>query len=322
MSETRMPRLTELGSELTESTIGRRYVAVGVPLLCVAGYFWLACVGVWPLAVLCVMAYSFFSYGSTSHDLVHGNLGFKPRENAFWLSLIELLGLRSGHAYRAAHLHHHACFPSHDDIEGEAAYLSFWRAIASGPMHGSRICRWAFRHERRFRKWMAVEMGLCALLFAAAIVALRWTLVPAIYVALVVAGSWAFPLVTAYFPHDPAGATVLQQTRRFRGPLYRILFLDHLYHLEHHLYPRVPRHHWAQLARRLDPWLEERGVKVDRVRWTWRWKSGPRISRSDRDATLRVSTTLFRENHLPECSAGNGSFPQAEGELDAGSGGD
>lgn len=31
---------------------------------------------------------------------------------------------------------------------------------------------------------------------------------------------------------------------------------EHLYHLEHHLYPQVPHHDWPALARRLDPFFE------------------------------------------------------------------
>jgi beta-carotene hydroxylase len=262
-----LPSLTDLGADLRESTVGRRYITVGHPELCVAGFMLSAHLGFWPSAVACVMAYSFLSYGSASHDLVHRSLGFRPRENAFWLSLIELLGLRSGHAYRVAHLNHHARFPHKDDIEAEAAHLSFWRAIAVGPLQGFRTCVWALRNGDRFRKLIVLEMALCILFFVAALVASRWTYIPIIYVCLVVAGSWTFPLVTAYFPHDVAGATILQQTKRFRGPVFRILFLDHLYHLEHHLYPCVPRHHWAQLARRLDPWLDEQGVKSHRVGW-------------------------------------------------------
>ncbi len=267
MAQPTLPRLADLGNDLTETTIARRYVAVGIPLLCLVGYVYFARVGLWAPAVACVMAYSFFSYGSTSHDLVHGNLGFGARENAFWLSLVEMIGLRSGHAYRIAHLHHHARFPDPDDIEGEAAHLSFWRALAAGPLHGLRIHGRAFRSMRQFRMRIIAESALCSLLLVAAVMTTRWTYVPGIYVALVVGGSWTYPLVTAYFPHDPTGATVLQQTWRFRGPVARILFLDHLYHLEHHLYPRVPRHHWPQLARRLDPWLDGQGVKARRVGW-------------------------------------------------------
>jgi beta-carotene hydroxylase len=33
-------------------------------------------------------------------------------------------------------------------------------------------------------------------------------------------------------------------------------------HLEHHLYPQVPSHHLAELARRLDPFFEQAGVQV------------------------------------------------------------
>ena len=37
------------------------------------------------------------------------------------------------------------------------------------------------------------------------------------------------------------------------------------YHLEHHLYPQVPSHHLAALARRLDPLLAGAGVRPRRV---------------------------------------------------------
>jgi beta-carotene hydroxylase len=267
MAKLLLPCMKDLGDDLTESSFGHRYVAIGIPFVCVAGFLGSALAGYWTLSVVSVMAYSFISYGSTSHDLVHGNLGFRPRENAFWLSLIELLGFRSGHAYRAAHLHHHARFPHHDDIEGEAAHLSFWRAVLAGPMHCFRISIWAIRNAQQFRKPIVLETTLCVLFLSVAVVACRWTWIPIIYVALVLAGSWVYPLVTAYFPHDPRGANILQQTRRFSGPVYRILFLDHLYHLEHHLYPRVPRHHWARLARRLDPWIKAQGVIAHRVGW-------------------------------------------------------
>jgi beta-carotene hydroxylase len=82
-----------------------------------------------------------------------------------------------------------------------------------------------------------------------------------VYAALMVAGSWIIPLVTSYLPHDPHGKNELSQTRAFRGRLASILSLDHLYHLEHHLYPSVPHHNWPKLARRLDPYLAKAGVK-------------------------------------------------------------
>ena len=82
-----------------------------------------------------------------------------------------------------------------------------------------------------------------------------------IYAALMILGSWPIPLLTSYVPHDPNGRDELSQTRAFRGAVASVLALEHLYHLEHHLYPSVPHQNWPKLARRLDPYLEKAGVK-------------------------------------------------------------
>jgi beta-carotene hydroxylase len=50
-----------------------------------------------------------------------------------------------------------------------------------------------------------------------------------------------------------------------RGRWLPALFLQHTYHLEHHLYPRVPAHNWLELSRRLDPHLDAAGVAVQRL---------------------------------------------------------
>jgi beta-carotene hydroxylase len=39
-----------------------------------------------------------------------------------------------------------------------------------------------------------------------------------------------------------------------------VIALEHLYHLEHHLYPAVPHHNWPRLAKRLDPYFEAMGI--------------------------------------------------------------
>ena len=76
-----------------------------------------------------------------------------------------------------------------------------------------------------------------------------------------VAGSWIYPFVTAYVVHDAAGRDDLTRTRLFRGRLLSLLALEHLYHLEHHLYPQVPHHNWPRLARRLDPYFARLGLQ-------------------------------------------------------------
>ena len=260
-----LPPLRELGTDLTRLTRRQRFTALALPFACCAAYFPLAALGWWPAAVLALVALSFFTYGSTSHDLVHRALGLPRRANELLLCAIELTALRSGHAYRAAHLHHHARYPADDDIEGAAARMSWWRSLIDGLTLQARVWFWAVRRSGTERRWMIVEGAACVGIAAGAIILAPWTPIPLVYVALMVAGSWVIPLVTSYIPHDPAGADELTQTRAFRGRVASVIALGHLYHLEHHLYPAVPHQNWPELARRLDPHFAREGVKTVRI---------------------------------------------------------
>ncbi len=259
-NHTALPPLRDLDGGLTRITRLQCCLAIAAPFVCVAAYGAFAFAGHWVPAVLAVAAYTFLSYGSTSHDLVHGSLGLPRLLNRMLLSVIELLGLRSGHAYFAAHVHHHKQFPHHDDIEGAAAHGTALQAILAGPAHQYRIWRWALANAPRHRIPIMLEGFLCMVAVVAAVAMTPITLVPIIYVVLVAAGSWTFPFLTAYLPHDPTGHDSLRQTRRFRGRVAAIVFGQHLYHLEHHLYPKVPHQNWPRLAALLDPHLDRAGV--------------------------------------------------------------
>jgi beta-carotene hydroxylase len=181
--------------------------------------------------------------------------------NDWLLCVVELLALRSGHAYQAAHLHHHARFPHADDIEARAAGRSWAGALAEGLVLQFRVWLWAVRHAGRARAWVIGEGVACLALLGVAIALWPVTPVPLVYAGLMVLGSWVIPLVTVYVPHDPRGQDELSRTRVFRGAVASVVALGHLYHLEHHLYPAVPHHHWPKLAKRLDPYLARAGVK-------------------------------------------------------------
>src|SRR6478736_6728553 len=119
------------------------------PFAVVSLYLLLAHFRLWPAAVLTLMYLSFATYGSISHDLVHRTLGLPRGVNDYFLTTIELLTFRSGHAYRLAHLHHHARFPHDGDIEGAAAKMSLPRTLLEGVIFQPRIMLWAAaRHGR------------------------------------------------------------------------------------------------------------------------------------------------------------------------------
>ena len=255
-----LPTLTELGRDLLHVSAPRRVLTIASPFLAMLSYTISALMGFWLCALVSVMYLSFITYGSSCHDLVHQTLGLRRQWNHFWLSLIELLSFRSGTAYRLSHLHHHRHLLETCDVEGAAAHMSLFGAILTGPTLQLELWLWAMKNFASHRSVLLLEGVGVSLLFIVSVVAAKWTWVPLIYAGLVIAGSWAFPLVTVYIPHVGDGHSALTQTRLFRGGWSRLLAMDHLYHLEHHLYPAVPHHHWRSLAIRLDPYLEELGI--------------------------------------------------------------
>ncbi|KAA0138449.1 fatty acid desaturase [Gimesia chilikensis] len=256
-----IPRISELGTDLLQLTGCQRRRTLSSPFLACAAYWIFAWQGYWAFAVVSLMVMSFLTYGSVSHDLVHQNLGLKRKTNDLFLMVIEAISLRSGHAYQVVHLHHHARFPHDDDIEAGASRMSLVGALLEGFLFQPRIYLWALRHPRGRLNWIIVEGVLVASIIVAAFLLIPVTIVPLVYVCLMIAGSWIIPLITAYIPHNPQGEDAAHQTRLFRGTLFRLIAFDHLYHLEHHLYPNVPHQNWHRLAQRLDPWFKQIGLK-------------------------------------------------------------
>lgn len=263
----RKPTLHALGPNLLRISPARRAAALASPFVCFAAFFVLAAAGLHVSAVLAVIVLSFVTYGSVSHDLVHANLGLSPAVNRRFLSVMELLMLRSGSVYRIVHLNHHAKFPDpDDDPEGAAARFGLARTLWDGVTFQFKLGRWAWKRAGPAdRRRMRLEWVGIFILLGASVVALPFTRIPLAYCGLVYAGSWIIPLVTSYFVHRPEESHVLRQTRLFRGRFYSLVALDHLYHLEHHLYPQVPHQNWKALASRLDPHFEMAGVEAQRV---------------------------------------------------------
>src|SRR5262249_20662478 len=148
------------------------------------------------------------------------------RANDILLCLTELLGLRSGHAYQAVHLHHHSRYPQADDIEASAARRSWLGALAEGPIFQVRIWLWAARNARAARGWVAAEGMLCLALCGLAACSAVFTSIFVVYVVLMIMGSWIIPFVTSYLPHDPDAKEALFQTRVFRGVVASVVAVE------------------------------------------------------------------------------------------------
>ncbi|WP_052573485.1 fatty acid desaturase [Haloferula sp. BvORR071] len=252
------PSLESLGLDLLETTPGERWRCLLLPFATCAGFFAAAREGWWWLALICAALQSFFTYASVSHDLVHRTLKLPAWLNESLLSLIEGLSFRSGHAFRASHLNHHQKFPHDDDLEGAAAKMSWWRALLDGVTAQARMWCWALRRAKGAGRWWLLGEAAGIALWAG------WCCTSPVgiaYLAITVAGSWVYPFMTSFMPHIAGGEDPLHQTRLFRGKVVAWLSLEHLYHLEHHLYPQVPHQRWPELARRLDPFFAEQRIQ-------------------------------------------------------------
>ena len=260
----RRPSIHELGSDLLRLSGFTIVVTLALPFFFFILYFVFAFQDLWIPAVICTIALSFFSYGSTSHDLVHFNIRIPKFLNETLLTLLELICFRSGHAYRVSHLHHHKRFPHDDDIEGAASKMTLSRTFVEGVIFQFKIFYWSLKlsSKRSEKQLIIVEGVLIGIFVLVCIVMLQYTPVFFVYLCLMVMGSWIIPFVTSYVVHTPEGKDELHQTRLFRGKFYSIIAVNHLYHLEHHLYPMVPHKNWPRLAKRLDPFFKAQQINV------------------------------------------------------------
>jgi beta-carotene hydroxylase len=258
------PTLKDLGYDLLDLSGFQLILTLAAPPFFFLLYWLFAALGYWPAAILCTMALSFSTYGSTSHDLVHENLKIPKLVNTILLSFTEAICFRSGHAYKVSHLYHHKRFPHEDDVEGAASRMTLLRTLAEGFIFQFKIYAWSITvsKDTRYRPLILLEGVVILLLVAGCLFAMPFSYAPCVYLCLMVAGSWIIPLVTSYAVHTPHGAHELKQTRLFRGWFFSSIAFDHLYHLEHHLYPMVPHKNWPKLAARLDGFFQRQGIEA------------------------------------------------------------
>jgi len=267
-----IPKLEELGADLLTTTPRQRNIALARPFIGVALYALAAYFGWWWLMPIIVFL-TFVAIVTVTHDVVHGCLGLSRRQSDWALFALGAVLLESGHAYRITHHRHHSIFPGEDphgddDPEGYPAKLNLIGAALYGPVFLVRLWWWAFGHSKGRhgqRAFLLVEALIPVTTVIVGVIVLPTTPAVLWYAAMAIVGSWVYPLLTVYLPHKDYGDTPLTQTHTLRGRIIPALFLELTYHLEHHLYPQVPSHHLAELARRLDPFFERAGVQVWRV---------------------------------------------------------
>ncbi len=204
----------------------------------------------YPLALL--GSFFFFLTGlRQAHDAQHYNLGL-PRAATEWvLFALSVLMLGSMHAVQFNHLRHHKHCLDAQDVEARSAHMRWWQAILWGPVFPVLLHWTAWRDGRRHtQRWIGLELLANAAVIATAVWLWPWT--PLRYhVSAMAVGQCLTALFAVWTVHHDCDPD-RHIARTLRNRLKSTIAFDMFFHVEHHLFPRVPTCRLPELARRLD----------------------------------------------------------------------
>ena len=271
--------------ELRELTRPRAGYALGMTTLLLAAWLglglaatrvdpWWARLPIWILAGFLINGLV-----QLGHDAWHHNLFARPWQNEVYGHLFSLLFGVSFSAARHAHLRHHWYNRTERDPDaynvgarGVRVQLQYYAVVVAGlvlaPLHFNLLYPIAFYPRRQLPRH-AVEVALYAAVYVAVFAlvlgpgdlvgaALAIWLVPIVF-----ATPWnGLKSVADHYRNVWKGdrfhtATTVRTTRAWSW-----LWNGLNYHLDHHLYPRVPGYRLAQIHARIGPELAARGAPV------------------------------------------------------------
>jgi fatty acid desaturase len=185
------------------------------------------------------------------HNAYHYAMGI-PRLATEWVMFVlSVLMLSAMHALQQTHLHHHKHCMDEDDVEAASACMPGWKAILYGPRFYVLIQTKGIElANARQRRWIWAEYAAMAVWVPLALFVLDVNLLKYHVCAMLVG-----QCLTAFFAvwtvhHDCDRSHFIART--LRNPIKSFIAFDMFYHLEHHLYPKVPTCHLARLSKRLD----------------------------------------------------------------------
>jgi fatty acid desaturase len=230
-----------------------------LPLPWLAAFWWLTAHEYLVLAL--VPAFMFFLAGlRVVHNAYHCALGLPLWLTHWIMALLSVVMLSSMHAVQFHHLRHHKHCLDDEDVEAYSARLSLLGALAVGPWFPILLHWTALRMAPWRQRWRIVF----ELFGMAAWMAAIFLLLDAPWLRYHVAVMALGQCLTAFFAvwtvhHNCDRSRFIARTLRRRW--LNLLSLNMFYHVEHHLFPRVPTCHLPRLAERLDRVVPDLKVK-------------------------------------------------------------
>lgn len=185
------------------------------------------------------------------HNAYHYAVGI-PRAATEWMMFVLSIAMQSSmHALQLTHLHHHKHCMDEDDTEAASARMPGWKAIVFGPMFYVNIQTkgWSLASPRQ-RIWIASELVGIVLWVTASLLIFD---IPALkyHVLAMTVGQCLTAFFAVWTVHHGCDRSHFI-ARTIRNPVKSLIVFDMFYHLEHHLFPRVPTCKLGALSHRID----------------------------------------------------------------------
>jgi fatty acid desaturase len=197
-----------------------------------------------------------------THNAYHYAMGLSRQATEWVIFALSVLMLGSMHAVQITHLHHHKHCMDDEDVEAASARMSALKAFALGPSFPIRLHIKALQLATPKQKvWIYAELATNVVWIALVLGVLKTPILIYHLIAMTIGQS-----MTAFFAvwtvhHDCDRSHFIARTLRSR--LKSFIAFDMFFHIEHHLFPRVPTCHLSILSQRLDqaaPELQQKQV--------------------------------------------------------------
>lgn len=213
----------------------------------------LATYGYYLLALPC--SFLFFLTGLRHvHNGFHYSLGISKRLTQWSLHLHSFLMFTSMHAVKYNHLRHHKHCMGPDDYEGKSAQMNAFWALLYGPIHIFQMHRVALLEgNSQIKRAVRIELAGIGILLVLTYLFPHPVLV--YHLLVMITGECFSAFFAVWTVHHDCDEEMYART--LRSGWKNFLTYNMFYHLEHHLFPKVPTIKLPELARRIDEALPD-----------------------------------------------------------------
>ncbi len=186
------------------------------------------------------------------HNAYHYAIGLSKKGHEYFMFFLSIVMLGSMHAIQFNHLRHHTyCLDEKEDVEAISALLPWWQALLMGPYFPYLLHKTALeKGNSRMRRWVKLE--LIANVIWVALVFLVFDIAVLEYHVIVMATGQCFTAFFAVWTVHHGCDRSHYIARTMRDKFQSIVTYNMFYHVEHHLFPKVPTCRLRVVAARLD----------------------------------------------------------------------